>query len=168
MNVKTTVQSSKEFVPARIICVPIDKTSDTNQIIDHTIKNIATVNDHVILIHGRDTTDDYPTTTPFVGYGISSITLMRLEKSFRDDSERLLQSNIEKFNAKNIVVRGVSVKRNWIERKINELDPNLVVIGRRQRKNVCKNSLGLYLFSDNQYDFRANQMNVSVVRLWNI
>lgn len=162
------VQSSKDFVPRRIICLPIDKTAETKHIIEYTITNIATPNDHVILIHGRDTTDDYPTKAPFLRYGISTITMMRIEKFFNEDSERLLSSSIEKFVTMNIVVRGISVKRNRIASTINELDPNLVVIGRREQTPdvYCNNSLGLNL--ENQFDINFDRMNVFYVSLWNL
>lgn len=117
----------------RKICILIDKQGVLSNTIKFTVNHIANANDDLIVLNARKTTQDYPVIPPY-GFGIEQAQLLKLEKYFQQQSYKLLKSAVDYLNNKGLRAKGISVGgeiKEAIQLKINELKPDLVIMGKR-------------------------------------
>ena len=128
----------------RTICIPVDESKDSVRSIRFYLEQIANPKtDKVILIHVRvpeAPSNDalYPYTFgPFAGIGFPPMVSMTAPKSNVpvDSKARSLLHGLAQqlgpdFDIKGIILAGQDVKQCLVK-KINELDPSLVLIGHR-------------------------------------
>ena len=138
----------------RTICIPVDESKDSIRSIQFYLEKLANPKtDKVLLIHVRVSTEGpqndvlYPWAMPGgLGYPMfppAAANSNNMEAKAKSKSllNQLAQHLGPEFNVKGIMLDGKDVKKTLV-RKINELNPTIVLIAHGRRGLFCRAILG--------------------------
>jgi nucleotide-binding universal stress UspA family protein len=134
-------QPDSAFNPSRTICFPIDNSAQSLKTIEYALSKVITKNDLIILLHSRsffDVSESGP-------YQLPRTNIEEIEQNNRLHSIELLKTTAGMLNKKGIQVRAFALEgetRRELQKKINELKPDFVVMGSRGLGAIRRFMLG--------------------------
>ncbi|KAI8914541.1 hypothetical protein EDD86DRAFT_88027 [Gorgonomyces haynaldii] len=138
--------SAPGFVPKRIICIPVDGSSFSNDAVQWTMDNFVHKDqDQIVLLNVRPFAfTQSPARVPFAAVADFAVDQV-LEEKQQQESHLYLQHVAKEIQAQGVKVRAIGLRgdaREELVRVIDTLKPCLVVVGNRGLGKVSRALLG--------------------------
>jgi nucleotide-binding universal stress UspA family protein len=132
-KVETAFANKMTFTPARTVVIPINDSEESKNTVDYTLNsNLVNEKDKVILINCRKSA-----AKEYDGMALLEFDegfLNKVDNLYHLKSQKVLREAMDKFELRKIHVDPVILEgeaEEAIERKIDDLKPDFVVIGTR-------------------------------------
>jgi nucleotide-binding universal stress UspA family protein len=124
-------QPEKDFVPKRVICLPVDESQYSTNTVQWAMKNILEPTDLVLLLNVRPQANEFA--PPVEGYNYYE-PFREIVTQQREGAEALLKGISKQLNARGYQVEALSLvgdPRQALHDEIKKRNPSMVIVGQR-------------------------------------